>query len=450
MRSLLNRLPRIPLPVVAAILVGLLIGVGLGRFTFLSGTPSRTTPSLSPISTAQPNPTPTTPSSPTPVPTAPTSALERFASPEFWFGVAGNLAASFLIVLFLLIWRPTRERALRVASRLESWLWPAPIGTLSEDVYSFDPLCHVVRYSGRSGFRFQCHYSKRPVSLKDARLVFLLRQVNQHAAKTAWANQKSYALVKLGSTPHDVHDEPLLQLHLAQTDYFTFQATNMKLNEPLDDGPALVRSLLPDAYRWKEPVRSFSNCFSVNLLVLTTDGQLVICHRPDDPTKMGMYTNRYSISMGETLNPEKDPFDQIGRFLTTCAARGAEEELGCSDVEETISFFILQVTEEYSQWGLVGLAYTGKTFEEIRRRDPSTTHRWECDSLHGVPFNPTQTAAALKNLASKPDQWVPGTLAAVALGLIHRNPRQGSRVIDSFTREFGRVGEVPLPSDLAP
>jgi 8-oxo-dGTP pyrophosphatase MutT (NUDIX family) len=364
--------------------------------------------------------------------------LRQFLTSSFWIGwllgVASNLVASVLIFL----WRPSRMWATRQLNRFLRWVNPIPQDTSMPDVFGFDERCHVIRFGGGRGLRLEATYNNTQPVL-DPTLSALRREVDAEAKAKAWSNQKGYALLAIDPKPHDIEDEPLLQVDLGPTDYFTFQATNRKLDERLGrDGP-LVRDRYLSNCTWKAPVQPFANCLSVNVMVLTTDGRIVGQRRAKDPILIGMYAGYYSLAFGETLSRDKDPFVGLrSGIFSACAVRGLDEEVGLEISPTRLTFISLQVTEEFAQWGLIAIAKTSQTFSEIKQRAeiPSTTHRWEFESLHPIPFDPELTAPAMHRLSRGVENWVPGSYAGAALSLIYAYPAERQRILDNFAREF--------------
>ena len=364
--------------------------------------------------------------------------LGQFFTVPFWIGwilgVLSNLVASILIFL----WQPSRIWVRRQLDRLFRRLNPIPRDTSLPDVFGFDPTCHVIRFGGEQGLRLEATYNNRQPAL-DKTLSDLRKEVDTEAKRRAWSNQKGYALLAIDPRPHDIEDQPYLRVELGPTDYFTFQATNRKLNQRLGRQGQLVRDQYLAKGEWSTPSQPFANCLSVNVIVVSRDGQLLVQRRANDPDRIGMYAGYYCAAFGETLSRDKDPITGLGNNLfSACAVRALDEEVGLTVLPTRVTFLSLQVTEEFAQWGLIAMARTSQTFNEINSNAevPSTTHKWEWEKLFPVPFDPDHTAPAMNKLSRGTVNWVPGSHAAVALALIHDFPKERQRILDGFGQQF--------------
>ncbi|HET8841561.1 MAG TPA: helix-turn-helix transcriptional regulator [Ktedonobacteraceae bacterium] len=208
-------------------------------------------------------------------------------------------------------------------------------------------------------------------------------------------------------------DESLaLDLWFTPSDYHTFLATNMSL-----DDPTLRRQYLATA-DWSQPVPFFSHSFGVYLTVLTTDNKVLLTYRSKS---VGSRPGEYNVSVCEGLGVA----DAAGKTtnapdIYSCAERGLVEELGLRRDDdwrpELLHFLSFGVDSWYAQWGLLGTVKVRKTARDILNyQKAGVKDKLENAQIHLVDFTPE----AIVEFAQAHQPWTPGGLTCLYHGLVH-------------------------------
>ena len=236
-----------------------------------------------------------------------------------------------------------------------------------------------------------------------------------------WNGQR-YSLNRFVISREGLEENLALDLWFTPTDYYTFLATNMAL-----DDHALRAKYLQGA-DWSRPVPFFSNSFGIYLLVLTADDQVLFTHRGQG---VGSRPGEYSVSVCEGLGViDTSPRSAQMLDLYGCAERGLSEELGLKESEdfttEDIHFLSFGVDSWYSQWGLLGFVKVQKTAQAILNyRKVGVKDRMENAQIYVVPFD----IDAVVSFVFAHQLWTPGGLTCLYHTLVQEFGR--TRVADS-------------------
>jgi hypothetical protein len=182
-----------------------------------------------------------------------------------------------------------------------------------------------------------------------------------------------------------VNEDMTLDLWFQPSDYYTFLATNMSLNEP-----TLRETYLTDV-DWSEVVPYFSHSFGVFLAVVTSDGYTVFTQRGKS---VGTRPKVYDTSVIEGLSR---PLDR-GTFgeapdVYRCACRGLAEELG---LHESVDFSLADITclsfgvdTRYGLRGLTGMVKIHRSIGKLLYHwNNGVRDKFENHKLFPVPFTP--------------------------------------------------------------
>src|SRR6266699_1608278 len=198
-------------------------------------------------------------------------------------------------------------------------------------------------------------------------------------------NGQIYALDRFVIGREPTNEDMTLDLWFRPSDYYTFLATNMSLNEP-----ALREKYLADV-DWSEAVPYFSNSFGVSLAVVTSDGYTVFTQRGKS---VGTRPKVFDTSVIEGLSR---PIDRgtIGEApdVYRCACRGLAEELG---LHESVDFSVADITflsfgvdTRYALRGLTGMVKIKRSIEKLLLLwDHGVRDKFENQQLFPVPFTP--------------------------------------------------------------
>lgn len=203
-------------------------------------------------------------------------------------------------------------------------------------------------------------------------------------------------------------EEPLLNLQFRPSDYYTYLATAMSLDEPINIEQAKVITVR-DKYlrniRYETPIPEFASAFPINLNVITSDGYIVISKRAETT---GGYPDYIFPAINEIVNPVADR-SAIGTMsLFTTAQRGASHELNIEIAEDELIFFTLGVDTRWYFYGLTGLIRS-KTFSRddiLSRRSLGSKERWESPELYFLPHDPESIAKFMREI-SRTEKWDP-------------------------------------------
>lgn len=250
---------------------------------------------------------------------------------------------------------------------------------------------------------------------------------NREQGRAFHWNGQRYSLNRFVLSREGPEEDLALDLWFTPSDYFTFLATNMSL-----DDEKLRQKYLHDV-DWSQPVPFFSNSFGVYLLGLTSDNFVLFTHRGRD---LGSRPGEYNVSVCEGLSivdtiQEPDVYH--------CAERGIVEELGLQAPEgflsNRIDILSFGVDIGYSQWGLLGMFRSYKTAKEIQHyRRSGLKDRLENANLYAIPFQLSEIIPFVFDRAP----WAPGGLACLYHALVHEFGRD--QVELSINREVERRG----------
>jgi len=281
----------------------------------------------------------------------------------------------------------------------------------------------------------ECFYDPNienlPVELSDRNMQIQMQEEEKkrEGLKFDW-NGKRYSLQRFIISRTKLEENLKLSLFFKPSDYYSFLATNMSLDEEILYKGKMVS--LRDRYiadtDWTKPIKYFSNSFGINLMIITSDNYLIITQRSEH---VASRSQQFNASVNEGLSRYFDRTDRgDGPDVYRCAIRGAYEELGLGLKPSDICFLSFGVDTQYSQWGLLGLAKTDQQLEHIMyTHSRGVKDKWENSKIHAVPFSPNDV---VKFVLSQKDPWAPGALACIYHTLVHELKR--SSVDNAITK----------------
>lgn len=304
-------------------------------------------------------------------------------------------------------------------------LLPGASQNSSKDLFEFGPLSSSYlildgdgqhRYSPRS---IRCHFQalpqKFPPELEARRRAIEQEQEQaQREGRPFYWNGERFYLDRFIISREGPEEELALDLWFGPSDYYSFLATNMSLDDPS------IRSRYISE-EWDQPPRFFSNAFGIYLLVATRDHQVILTRRG---ASLGSRPLEFNISMCEGLSAS-DAGPSGAPDLYHCASRGMEEELGIAPDEfdpQDIHFLSFGIDVKYAQFCLLGLLRISSLTANdlLRRRRMGVKDRIENKQLYALPFEP----ASLISFVLSRGPWAPAGLACLYHCLV---------------RQFGRV-----------
>jgi hypothetical protein len=214
---------------------------------------------------------------------------------------------------------------------------------------------------------------------------------------------------RISRTAHGEH--AVLELDCSTTDYATFAATVLSLDEEViqvgdqdgeSTGSAHTTTTLRSEYLQGDlvekavdhPIPFLANGLGVALLCFTGDGQVILTRRR---TEARARPGGYDVSVVEGFNCAYDA-DGTSRLsvFRTCV-RGAEEELGLAVDASDITLLGFVVDMDFYQWNIVGTLDTRLTASEVLAAQRlHAKDRWE-GRVVSVPAEPAAVFRRLRD-----------------------------------------------------
>jgi DNA-binding XRE family transcriptional regulator len=239
-------------------------------------------------------------------------------------------------------------------------------------------------------------------------------------------NGEIYSLDRFVISREPIKEGMTLDLWFRPSDYYTFQATNMSL-----DDPSLREKYLKDV-DWYETIPHFSHSFGISLVVITSDGYTLLTQRSP---RQGSNAGCYSISANEGLSRPLDRgTSSEAPDLYRCALRGLAEELGLREPADfsvsDITFLSFEVDTQYALWGILGMVKVQKTTAHILENwQGGVKDKMENKKLFPVPFTPQDVCSFVFSR----ENWTPGGLICLYHTLAHEFGRQEvDKIISSY------------------
>ena len=255
----------------------------------------------------------------------------------------------------------------------------------------------------------------------------------QRGESFLWNGQRYY-LNRFVTSRTSLQEYIALDLWFGPADYYTFQATQMSLDEKIKENKKLIslREKYLKNIKWDKPVEFFSNSFSINLGIITEDNYLILTQRGEN---LGSRPGVFNISVCEGINrlDRKVESGAPNMFSTALRGIGEEiaEELGLL-VNDDIIFLSFGVDIEYSQWGLLGMVRVNATKDQIIQwRASGVKDKWENIKLYFIPF---RIEDVIKFVYSE-SPWGPAALCCIYHILIHEFARsEVNTIIERYNK----------------
>lgn len=198
-------------------------------------------------------------------------------------------------------------------------------------------------------------------------------------------NGAIYSLDRFVIGREPANEEITLDLWFRPSDYYTYLATNMTLNNPD------VRQKYLQGVDWYGTVPYFSHSFGISLAVITSDGYTVFTQRGKN---VGSLPEVYETGVVEGLSrPVDRSTNGEAPDVYRCACRGLAEELGLYEASDfsvsDITFLSFGVNTRYALRGLTGMVKVKRSREKILALwDNGVRDKFENQELFAVPFTP--------------------------------------------------------------
>ncbi|MEV4094312.1 hypothetical protein [Streptosporangium saharense] len=233
-----------------------------------------------------------------------------------------------------------------------------------------------------------------------------------------WNNPR-FALERIIIGRTSEAEEPVVQLHFSNADYYDFLAVTTNLDRPLDASGVTLRSLHLES---DDPVDApgFMSCsFGVNIAVETGPDKKMIFARRSGKVA-GVNTRRWNSSANEGLARIHDlPEDGSPISLHAAARRALKEEMAVQvgdDVSLELLAFALDLKNH--QWAAYFRAVlTELTEEQLRKRwSKGVEDKWEHEAYAFVPTTPDDVLDFV--LGRPAEEWTPCAPSLFYLALV--------------------------------
>jgi hypothetical protein len=222
----------------------------------------------------------------------------------------------------------------------------------------------------------------------------------------SWNSRNMLALTRYHVTRTRNREDLELHLETTASDYATFAATVLGLDEEVEtsgvDGSSVKTTLrhlyFPSAQARRKavltPIPALANGLGVALLAFTTDGRVILTRRRDASRAR---PGERDVSVVEGMDALKD-VPQSGRLDAFCTAvRGCREELGVPVSAEAVQILAFGVDFRFYQWSLLGLVDLPFSADEtMSHYQVNAKDRWE-GKLEAVPADPKRVFEAFRD-----------------------------------------------------
>lgn len=239
-------------------------------------------------------------------------------------------------------------------------------------------------------------------------------------------NGENYKLEKFSINRVSTDEDLELQLWFRASDYYTFQATDMALDDEE------LRKKYIDETKWQYPAKYFANSFGVNVIVITDDNYAIFTKRSG---LVGTNKEFYHISVNEGLSRTFDRgVNSQAPDIYRAVIRGVIEELGVQDVDASdVTLLSFGVDTRYSQWGILGKVHVKKTAEEILQwRARGVKDKWENEEFFVVKFTPDEVV----KFVFEHEPWTPAGITCIYHTLVSEFTREKvDKVIEKYAKK---------------
>jgi hypothetical protein len=213
-------------------------------------------------------------------------------------------------------------------------------------------------------------------------------------------------------------EDTVLALRFVPTDYYTFLATAMSLNEliDLDSGPATVRDVYVSGRDYRNPNPVIATSFGINIALVTSDHFLILVRRG---TSVSNYAGRVAVPIGESVHPVLDGVGGRHLDLFNTAIRGAREELNLEVSQADINLYSLHIDTNWYFYCLSGAIFSSQFSRDdvIAHRSTGSKDKWESADVIPIRFDPLSVARYVRDEGG-PQQFAPSSFVCATQALM--------------------------------
>jgi len=291
-----------------------------------------------------------------------------------------------------------------------------------------------------------CQLDPSPLTLSQDRLAkkqeieSTQTQLEISKGRRDYHNGPTVALQGIGRGQIGTAEDPLLILKLRPSDYYSFLATAISLDEviTLSNGKKVsVREKYLQNLDFNTPLPEFASALSVNLSFITSDGYVVVSKRAVEG--IGGYQGHIAPAINECINSVIDRSVSGTISLLATVQRGASSELNVEVEEDEVVFFTVGVDPRWYFWGVTGLIRSKKFSKAdlLSRRSLGSKEHWEVNDLFFLPHNPFEIAKFMRNI-SKTERWQPISIVCVVQTLISEF---GIKAVEQALRKYPPISQ---------
>lgn len=271
-----------------------------------------------------------------------------------------------------------------------------------------------------------CQYDPTPLALpvdrqqRKAQIENEQMLLEQTTGRRLYHNGPTLALAGLGRGQIGGIEDPLLILRLRPSDYYTFLATAMSLDEAIhtEEGKATtVRDKYLRSLDYASPMPEFASAFAIQTSMITSDGYFVVSKRAMEG--ICSYPGYLAPAINECVNPisDRSANGAISLFATT--QRGASHELNIEITEDELVFFTVGADTRWYMYTLTGLIRS-KSFSRddiLARRSLGCKEHWEATQYYFLAHDPYEVAKFMRDI-SETERWSPYGVVCLTQALI--------------------------------
>lgn len=229
------------------------------------------------------------------------------------------------------------------------------------------------------------------------------------------------ALVRVAHAQVGPLEDPVMKIHLKQSNYFMFLATVNRLDEVYFNENGVEDTLRKKYFTnssFKQPIPHLASVFAVQMSLITSDGYYLVSKRATSGV-VG-YQGHLAPALNECIHPIKDYANGMISVLDT-VKRAAADELNIDVKEEEIVFFTLGVDRVEYMYTLTGLITSKYTKNDIQSRvSQGTREGFEFERHFYVGPSVGSAAKSMSDL-SMDHKWAPYGVVCLIQAMIYRS-----------------------------
>lgn len=238
--------------------------------------------------------------------------------------------------------------------------------------------------------------------------------------KSQFHDGPTLGLLDISESQKGDEEEPVLKIHLKQSNYFMFLAIVNRLDEEFMDNDSILTTIRKKyiSGNYKVPVPQLAPVFAIQMSLITSDGYFLVTKRASKG--VAGYANHLAPAVNECLHPIKDKIKGKVSIIAT-VIRSAKEELNIEILESEIKFITMGVDEGEYMYTLTGIIEC-KDFDKeklsIRLRQ-GAKEGFEADGHFFLGPDLNTCASEMTHLSEK-YKWAPYGVVCLTQAMVHK------------------------------